>query len=80
MENDQNTDNSLDELYHAYWEVHNEKMNNYTPLEVAAILVTQGLTIYKTVLSEEEYEKMVDSISEQRDRVLEIPESASYLH
>jgi hypothetical protein len=73
-------DNNIDKLYHAYWEVHNEKMNDYDPLEIAAILMTQSLTIYKTVLDEVDYNKMVDSISDLRDRVKEIPQSASYFH
>lgn len=74
------TDNGLDELYHSYWEVHNEKMNTHSPLEIAAILMTQSLTIYKTVLNEDEYNRMVDSISDLRERVKEIPQSASQYH
>lgn len=73
-------DSGLDELYHSYWEVHNEKMNTHTPLEIAAILLTQSLSIYKTVLDEDEYNKMVDSISDLRDQVKEIPQSASQYH
>ena len=79
--NEENSLNSgLDELYHSYWEVHNEKMSSYSPLEIAAILMTQSLSIYKTVLDEDEYNRMVDSISDLRDQVKEIPESASYFH
>jgi hypothetical protein len=32
-------------------------------------MITQGLSIYKTMLSEEEYQKMVDSISDAREQV-----------
>lgn len=74
------SDNGLDDLYHAYWEVHNQKIGEYSPLEVAAILMTQSLTIYKTVLSEEDYNKMVDDISRMRGQVKEIPNPESYLH
>ena len=80
MNEENSLDSGLDELYHSYWEVHNEKMGSYSPLEIAAILMTQSLTIYKTVLSEDEYNSMVDSISDLRDQVKEIPESASILH
>jgi hypothetical protein len=73
-------DSGLDELYHSYWEVHNEKMNSHSPLEIAAILMTQSLTIYKTVLDEDDYNRMIDSISDLRDRVKEIPQSASIYH
>jgi len=80
MNEENNLNNGLDDLYHSYWKVHNEKMNNYSPLEIAAILMTQSLTIYKTVLNENEYNRMVDSISDMRDRVKEIPNPESYLH
>ena len=73
-------DSGLDQLYHSYWEVHNEKMNTHSPLEIAAILMTQSLSIYKTVLDEDEYNRMVDSISDLRDQVKEIPQSASQYH
>jgi hypothetical protein len=79
--NDENSlNNGLDELYHSYWEMHNEKMGSYNPLEIAAILMTQSLTIYKTVLDKDDYNKMVDDISNLRDRVKEIPNPESYLH
>jgi hypothetical protein len=80
MNEENSLDSGLDELYHSYWEVHNEKMGSHSPLEIAAILMTQSLTIYKTVLDEDEYNRMVDSISDMRDRVKEIPESGSILH
>lgn len=73
-------DSGLDQLYHSYWEVHNEKMNTHSPLEIAAILMAQSLSIYKTVLDEDEYNRMVDSISDLRDSVKEIPQSASQYH
>jgi hypothetical protein len=50
MTEDNSSDSGLDELYHSYWEVHNEKLGSHSPLEIAAILMTQSLTIYKTVL------------------------------
>lgn len=80
MNEDDSLNSGLDELYHSYWEVHNEKMGTYSPLEIAAILMTQSLTIYKTVLDEDDYNKMVDDISNLRDQVKEIPESGSILH
>lgn len=62
----------LETLYESYWQVHNEKLAEASPLEVAAILVSQALTIYKTVLDEEEYDNIVDKISDMRDRVKKI--------
>jgi len=45
-----------------------DKKNN--PLEVSACLVKLGLSMYRTMLSEDEYFKMVDRIYELRDKVL----------
>ena len=39
------------------------------PLEIAAVLVTVGLSLYRTLLSEEDYEQMVDRISDCRHEV-----------
>lgn len=44
-------------------------LEDHRPLEVAATMITQALAIYKTILSEDEYNSMVDMISESRDRV-----------
>ena len=42
------------------------------PLEVAAIMAVQALSIYRTVLSEEDYLKMVESIYNNRFDVKKI--------
>lgn len=39
------------------------------PLEIAAVLVTVGLSLYRTLLSKEDYEMIVDRISESRHEV-----------
>jgi hypothetical protein len=39
------------------------------PLEVAATMMAQALSLYKTVLNAEDYDRMVDSISDSRDKV-----------
>lgn len=62
-------DDKLDELYGLFWALVNLKMETHDPLEIASILVVQGLTLYKTVLDPEDFEKMVDSISNHRDNV-----------
>jgi hypothetical protein len=38
-------------------------------MEVAAIMMAQALTIYKSAMSEEDYNRMVDNISSSRDKV-----------
>lgn len=59
----------LDSLYQEYWMIHNKHLGSCDPLELAAILMAQSMTIYKTVLDEKGYNDMVDSISSMRDRV-----------
>ena len=44
------------------------------PFAIAAIFTMIALQIYKTSLSKEDYDKMVDSISENRDKIKSLPE------
>lgn len=62
----------LQSLYDKYFEFNNEMLDDYKPLEVAAILIAQGLSIYKTTLDNESYNRMVDNISDNRDQVRKI--------
>jgi hypothetical protein len=38
-------------------------------LAIAGIMTAQALSIYRTVLSEEDYNQMIDNISDSRDLV-----------
>jgi hypothetical protein len=53
---------------------------NHSPIAIAAILVAQALSIYKTVLEEDEYNSMVDSISDKRDKVTKLTSDMGVLH
>lgn len=44
-------------------------LDGNSPFVVAAVLSTLALSIYKTCLDEVEYNKMVDAISNSRNRV-----------
>ena len=44
------------------------------PFAIAAVLTMVALQIYKTSLSADDYNKMVDSISEDRDRIKSLTE------
>ena len=44
-------------------------VGQYDPMEVAAIMLAQALSIYRTTMSEEDYNLMIDSISDHRDKV-----------
>jgi hypothetical protein len=43
--------------------------DGFGPLELAAILVTQGLMIYRQVLDEDEYEIMTKDIYQNRNLI-----------
>ena len=63
------TDDQLQELYAKNLTFVDELCGEYGAMEVAAIMMTQALTIYKSALSDQEYNNMVDSISDSRDKV-----------
>ena len=45
---------------------HQVMLEEYDPIEIAAIMTVQALSFYRTVMSEEDYLKMVDSIYQNR--------------
>lgn len=72
--------NGLDDLYQEYWLVHSQKLEHYDPLEVAAVLLAQAMTIYRTVLDEDDYNKMVDSIDHMRNDVKILTQEQGHYH
>lgn len=46
----------------------------HKPFAVAAVFTMIALQIYKTSLSEEDYQGMVDSISENRNQIKSLPD------
>jgi cob(I)alamin adenosyltransferase len=67
--NKEKMDNSLEEMYAKLWEVIAELSEKHTSLAVAGVMTAQAMTIYKTILSPEEYEMMVETIYTSRDKV-----------
>jgi len=63
------TDEKLQRLYSNFLEFADHMCTEHGPMEVAAIMMTQALTIYKSAMSEEDYNRMVDNISSSRDKV-----------
>ncbi len=63
------TDDRLFELYSKQLKFVDELCTDYKPMEVAAILMAQALSIYRSGLTEDEYNSMVDTISNNRDKV-----------
>lgn len=63
------TPGSPEELYGKYMAFNSVMLESHRALEIAAIMMTQSLSIYKTILDEKDYQKMVDNISSMRDKV-----------
>ena len=59
----------LEKLYSNYLEFTGHMVGQYDPMEVAAIMMAQALSLYRTTMSDEDYNRMVDSISASRDKV-----------
>lgn len=55
-----------EELYRRYMAFNEIMFEENDPLQIAAIMVVQGLSMYRTMLPEEDYLKMIDSIYENR--------------
>jgi hypothetical protein len=63
------TDERLEELYGKFLKFADDMAGEYGPMEVAAIMMAQSLTIYKSAMSNEDYNHMVDNISDSRNQV-----------
>jgi len=59
----------LQELYNVYLGITDGMVELYDPMEVAAVMMAQALSLYRTGLDEMDYNKIVDSISSSRDCV-----------
>jgi hypothetical protein len=67
------TDNAnIEEVYEKCWTMIGGLLNDHSPIAVAGVMVAQAMTIYKTILSEEEYDSMCTAISNARDKVKKI--------
>jgi len=49
-------------------------------IEIAPILIKLGLEIYKTILPEEDYERMVEYIYEHRNQINDLSDFMPELH
>ena len=75
------SNDQLEDLYQDYWAFHASMIDkDHSPIAIAAILVAQALSIYKTVLEEDEYNSIVDSISDKRDKVTKLTSDMGMLH
>ena len=63
------SDDQLQNLYDTFLEFVDQMVGEYGPMEVAAVMMTQALTIYKSGMSEDDFNHMVDAISASRSKV-----------
>jgi hypothetical protein len=74
-----NSEDTINELYQEYWAIHAKMIDKeHSPLEIAAILMAQSLSMYKTMLDADEYNSIVDSMSDLRDKVQELTPNQQY--
>lgn len=59
----------LENLYSEYLSFTDQMVGKYGAMEVAAVMMAQALSIYKTSMSEDDYNSIVDSISASRSKV-----------
>ena len=62
-------DDKLQQLYNNFLEFTDHMVGIHGPMEVAAVMMTQALSIYKSSMDDEEYNRMVDMISASRTQV-----------
>jgi hypothetical protein len=60
---------SIEDLYSKYLQFTSVMMEDYKDIEIAGIMITQALSMYRTVLPEEDYQRMVKNIYERRKDV-----------
>ena len=59
----------LEKLYSEYLNFNDTKVGEYDILAVASVMMAQALSIYKTVLSENDYNAIVDNMSDNRAKI-----------
>ena len=63
------SEHCIEDLYAKYLQFTSVMLEEYKDIEIAGVMVTQALSMYKTVLEEEDYQRMVTSIYERRNDV-----------
>jgi hypothetical protein len=64
-----NNPHSIEDLYAKYLQFTGVMLEEYKDIEIAGVMIAQALSMYRTVLLEEDYQRMVKSIYERRNDV-----------
>jgi hypothetical protein len=59
----------VQEVYYAILDNVRDLVTDYDPLIIAGCLVAQGLGIYRTALTEEDFAKIVEGLAANKDEV-----------
>ena len=70
----------LDKLYQEIFHKNVEWSNRHEPMMVAGIFLAQALKFYKSALSSQEYEEMIEVISDSSHRVTPLPPLKRTIH
>ncbi len=64
-----NNEQSTEDLYVKYLQFGGIMLEEYDAMEIAGVMITQGLSLYRTCMDEENYQKMVKTIYDKRNEV-----------
>ena len=67
-------------VYEEYINLTNELIVNFNPLMIAAVMTTMGFSLYRTLLSEDDYENMVEAMYELRADITILDNNKEYVH
>lgn len=62
-------DDKLQQCYDNFIEFTDHMVGVHGAMPVAAVMMTQAMSIYRSSLTEDEYQKIIDTISASRDQV-----------
>ena len=62
-------DDKMQQLYDNYLEFTDHMVGVHGSMQVAAVMMAQALSIYRSAMDPEDYDRMVDSISASRSQV-----------
>jgi len=63
------SNDKMQQIYDNYIEFTDHMVGAHGALEVAAVMMTQALSIYRSAMDPEDYDRMVDAISASRSQV-----------
>ena len=64
-----NNPHSIEDLYAKYLQFTGIMLEEYKDIEIAGTMIAQALSMYRTVLPEEDYQRIVKNIYERRNDV-----------